>query len=93
MMNNDFRVGIDALDFADEAQRFARVSNGVCGVPRTNENSGIMSNSRARCAIVSVCSVVMPFCISLSVRSEPDSAPKKIMAQPAFRIAAIVASE
>ena len=59
----------------------------------TNENSGMMPNWRVRWAIASVSSVVMPFCISFSTQSEPDSAPKKIIAQPAFLIASRVASE
>ena len=64
--------------------------SGSLGLPTTNENSGMIPNWRVRCAMVSVCSVVIPFCISLSAQSDPDSAPKKIMVQPARLIAAMV---
>src|SRR5581483_689748 len=62
----------------------SRVSlSGSLGLPTTKENSGTMPNCRMRAASSSVCSAFTPLFICSSTQSEPDSAPKKIMAEPA----------
>ena len=58
--------------------------------PNTTDGCWIRYFARLYSSVrLAISSVVMPFCISFSTQSDPDSAPKKIMAQPASIVAVL----
>ena len=85
MLNDDFRIGLARLIRRMKLDCFAGVAFRVFGIAdRQTKTPAQCRTDESGQPTCIVCSVVIFLFICLSTQSEPDSAPKKIMAAPAF---------